>query len=151
MREPDSRGHEPTDFQGGIVLWCLFLLLSMVGIVHAAVYILQGQLRKTHALGPSSPPVLRSVGDASRVAPPALWAGPRHPAYGPQEERALRAEQDAVLTSYAVIDPQRGIVRIPIAQAIKLIVERGPYLREHPPAGEQGTAQPESAKKEKSP
>jgi hypothetical protein len=39
--------------------------------------------------------------------------------------KAIRAEEDLVLNSYAWVDRQKGIVRIPIAQAIDLLAQRG--------------------------
>lgn len=42
-----------------------------------------------------------------------------------RELRKLRAEEDAVLSSYAWVDRANGVVRIPIARAIDLLVERG--------------------------
>jgi hypothetical protein len=37
----------------------------------------------------------------------------------------IRAEEDAVLTTYGWIDEQGGIVRIPVERAMELLVERG--------------------------
>jgi hypothetical protein len=37
----------------------------------------------------------------------------------------LRAEEDAVLTSYAWVDKPGGFVRIPVDRAMELLVERG--------------------------
>ncbi len=39
--------------------------------------------------------------------------------------KTFRAEEDQVLNSYAWVDRPKGVVRIPIAQAIDLIVQRG--------------------------
>jgi|SRR5436190_22671193 len=44
----------------------------------------------------------------------------------PREDlRALRAHEDEILTTYGWIDKNGGIVRIPIEQAMKTLVERG--------------------------
>ena len=37
----------------------------------------------------------------------------------------MRAEEDAILTSYAWVDKKSGIVRVPIDRAMELLVERG--------------------------
>lgn len=39
--------------------------------------------------------------------------------------QALRAEEDKLLNGYAWIDPPKGLVRIPISQAIELLARRG--------------------------
>src|SRR5579863_1892928 len=37
----------------------------------------------------------------------------------------LRADEDAILSSYGWIDPNKGIVRIPIDQAIDIVAQKG--------------------------
>lgn len=46
----------------------------------------------------------------------------RHPA---QDMREWRAAEDKVLNQYAWIDPDKGVVRIPIDRAMDLIAQRG--------------------------
>ena len=38
---------------------------------------------------------------------------------------AFRAQEDAILESYAWVDKERGIVRIPVAEAMRIVAERG--------------------------
>jgi hypothetical protein len=45
-----------------------------------------------------------------------------HPA---QDMRDMRADQDRILHQYGWIDPDKGIVRIPVDRAMDLIVQRG--------------------------
>jgi hypothetical protein len=45
--------------------------------------------------------------------------------------KAFRADEDKVLNSYAWVDQPKGIVRIPIDQAIDLLAKRGlPSIRQ---------------------
>ncbi|HUI06439.1 MAG TPA: hypothetical protein VL486_05485 [Verrucomicrobiae bacterium] len=53
------------------------------------------------------------------VTAPKLLANPA------KEMRKLRVHEDALLTTYGWVDPDRGVVRIPIAHAIDLVAERG--------------------------
>ena len=46
--------------------------------------------------------------------------------------KKVRAEEDAALHSYAWIDAQSGLVRIPIDRAIELLAERGLPARPQP-------------------
>jgi hypothetical protein len=61
-----------------------------------------------------------AAGQENRLPPePRLQTNPR------QDLRDLRAAEDGVLTSYGWVDKSRGIARMPIAEAMKLTVERG--------------------------
>jgi hypothetical protein len=46
--------------------------------------------------------------------------------------KAIRAEEDQVLNNYAWIDQPKGVVRIPIAQAIDILSKRGLTSRPQP-------------------
>jgi hypothetical protein len=47
--------------------------------------------------------------------------------------KAIRVAEDQVLNSYAWMDPEKGVVRIPIDHAIDLLAKRG--LPSRPQAG----------------
>ena len=57
-----------------------------------------------------------------------------------QELKAMRAEEDAWLNSYAWVDREKGIVRIPIQRAIDILAQRGlarrPQGNERPGSGD---------------
>ena len=56
----------------------------------------------------------------NRVPPgPRLQTNPR------DDMRELRARDEEILTSYGWVDKNAGIVRIPIDEAMKLVVQRG--------------------------
>jgi len=57
--------------------------------------------------------------------PGPLVTAPKLLAHPAEEMRKLRAHEDAVLTTYSWVDPDRGIVRIPIERAIDLVAARG--------------------------
>jgi len=59
---------------------------------------------------------------ASRqVIPPAPRIDP-HPA---EELRSIRAREDHILNTYAVIDQKQGTVRVPIDRAIDMLAQKG--------------------------
>lgn len=63
-------------------------------------------------------------------AEPRLQTSPR------QDLRDLRAAEDATLASYGWVDRNAGVVRIPIAEAMRLTLQRGlPSRPEAAPAG----------------
>jgi hypothetical protein len=55
----------------------------------------------------------------------------RHPA---QDMRNLRRDEDVLLHQYAWLDPDKGVVRIPVDRAMDLIAQRGLPLPP-PPTG----------------
>jgi hypothetical protein len=56
---------------------------------------------------------------------PQLPPEPRLQAVPRLDLRSLREGEDQVLNSYAWVDPNRGIARIPIAEAIKIVAAKG--------------------------
>jgi hypothetical protein len=65
-------------------------------------------------------------GPATRVEAPArLPAAPTLETTPVQDLRAIRAQEEQVLSTYGWVDQQKGIVRIPIARAIDLLAQRG--------------------------
>jgi len=58
--------------------------------------------------------------EADRQAP-----APRLQSHPTLDLEALRAEEDEVLGSYAWVDRDHGVVRLPIERAMQLIAERG--------------------------
>lgn len=68
-----------------------------------------------------SPPVSALISAQAPTEPPA----PRLQGNPQLDMRQLRQAEDAVLNYYGWVDPDRGIVRIPIERAIDLIAWRG--------------------------
>jgi hypothetical protein len=56
---------------------------------------------------------------------PKLPPEPRLQAEPKIELKDLRADEDAILSSYGWIDPDKGIIRIPIDQAIDIVAQKG--------------------------
>lgn len=74
-------------------------------------------VRENHASPAVAPPILT---EKQQLPPePRLQAQPR------LDLKALREGEDAVLTSYAWVDPNRGIARIPIQEAMKIVAAKG--------------------------
>jgi hypothetical protein len=78
---------------------------------------------------------LLSSREAAAQAPPAYVlatepgalepSGPRLQVRPELEIGAFRAQEDAILESYAWVDKEQEIVRIPVAEAMRLVAERG--------------------------
>jgi hypothetical protein len=63
----------------------------------------------------------RYPADARRSPPPE----PRLEADPAADFRRYRAEEDAALNDYAWVDRSRGVIRLPIARAMTLLLRRG--------------------------
>jgi hypothetical protein len=65
-------------------------------------------------------PAASMMNERQKLPPePRLQAEPRI------ELKDLKADEDAILRSYGWIDPSKGIVRIPIDQAIDIVAQKG--------------------------
>jgi hypothetical protein len=56
--------------------------------------------------------------------------------------KAVRAAEEQVLNSYGWVDQQKGVVRIPIARAMELVVKKGLPARAETPPGAEGVSVP---------
>lgn len=70
-------------------------------------------------------------------------------AVGPEELSQLRAQQEELLHSYKILDPQKGVVAIPIDRAMGLVVREGgkvPWPSVQPPVSTPAASAPPAAK-----
>jgi hypothetical protein len=110
--------HEESDvdIRGILVSGAVFIVAAVV--IHVAIWILfrYFDAREAQRVVPMYP----LAAQESRVPPgPRLQTNPR------EDMRELRARDDEILTSYGWVDKNAGIARIPIEEAMKLVVERG--------------------------
>jgi hypothetical protein len=116
MAEPR---HETSDVDiRGILAFGLALIVSAI-VIHLLVLALFDYFDRREARRvPAEYPL--AAGQGTRVPPePRLQTNPR------EDLRRFRANEDELLTSYGWIDKNAGVVRIPIDDAMKLVLERG--------------------------
>ncbi len=109
-------GHESSDLAPRtIALFGLGLAVVVVAslILTAWLFDIFAARRATEDV-PASP--------LARVEPP---AGPLLQVDAPSDLARLRAEEEATLSTYGWVDRGKGIVRIPIQQAMRRLVEQG--------------------------
>src|SRR5215831_1692976 len=102
----------------GVLLFGLWLLVGSIAAM-AAMFglfrLLERRQERTDKLLPPQVAVsLQRTPPEPRLEPDPLAL-----------RRELRAEEDARLTSYGWVDRSSGVVRIPIARAMELLLERG--------------------------
>jgi hypothetical protein len=116
---PAGAGYEVSDaspraiVRAAIVLGAVVVLVA-VGLVF---YIQLLRARETRKDAPLSP-VARQEPDR-RPPQPRLQERPF------EDVRALRGDQQDAATTYGWVDESKGVVRIPVEQAMRLIAERG--------------------------
>jgi hypothetical protein len=117
-------GYETTDISVTGIAWlgAGFLVLAIVGVgvLWVAFNFLASLLAPT---APTSP--LATI--------PQVPPGPNLQVSPPTDMQRLLAREQSLLTQYAWVNQQQGVVRIPIDQAMKLILQRG--LPTRPNAG----------------
>ena len=116
MAEPG--GYEQRDVSVRLVLLTVVSGLAFIVLAGAALYGLEalyGQL----ALPTAQPPPSALPRRHPEPPPPRLQSAPA------ADLAVYRAREQAILESYAWVDRDAGIARIPIARAIELLAERG--------------------------
>jgi hypothetical protein len=110
--------HEKRDVSAGAVARFGLILAVVTVLTAVLLYPVFGWLRTREGRqDPPAPPM-------GRQAPGRLPPEPRLQVAPPQELEAARREADQVLQSYGWVDEDKGIVRIPIEDAMRLLVER---------------------------
>jgi len=124
---PEGSGHEHTDANVWIIAkFGLWLAVSAI-VISGGMGLLFGLFVKQSE--ETSPEFPLAVGQERR-----LPAAPRLQQFPVNEHYEFRQQEDAVLQKYGWVDRETGVVRMPIADAMKLAVERGLPVRAQPPA-----------------
>jgi hypothetical protein len=110
-------GYETTDVNLRAVLRLAIGIVIGAVVVHVALWFLLRMLEvRAERRDPTLAPL--TVRQA-QPPPPRLQSAPSH------DYRAFRAAEDQTLATYGWVDREEGLVRVPIEQAIELLVERG--------------------------
>jgi len=116
--------HETTDVNiRGILVFGVGLIVSAV-LIYFVVWVLfkYFESREARRVAPEYP--LAATQEVRLPPEPRLQTNPRG------DLQDLRAQEDQILNSYAWIDKNTGVVRIPIDEAMKLVVQRGLPVRQ---------------------
>jgi len=115
--EPAHREKSDVDIRG-IVVFVITLIVAGV-VIHGAVWVMYRYFER-QASQPAAVEFPLATSALRRLPPePRLQIDPR------DDLSNMRQAEEQVLNSYSWVDRNGGIVRIPIDQAMKLIVERG--------------------------
>jgi hypothetical protein len=127
--EPEalSRKHESRNPPIGRILLVAGSVILMMAVCQAIVWLVMRQLAQERALDPTAEArglvTAPSLEMLNRFPSPHLQINPH------DDLMALRAREDAELTTYGWVNRSNGIVRIPIQRAMDLLLERGLPVR----------------------
>ncbi|HKC11100.1 MAG TPA: hypothetical protein VKI41_03465 [Vicinamibacteria bacterium] len=144
MTEHPGPGHPEVDFERtdvdatALLKFAFWLVVATVAVV-LLLWRLYFVFVAREAARQPAPPVMRA--DPAAMAP----AGPSLQPLPAQDLARFRAEEELALGTYGWVDKEKGIVRIPIERAMRLLAERGlpapaatPPSAAAPPAGDRG-------------
>ena len=107
-------GHEPTD----VNVWAVGkFAIGLVVVCVMSIVLLWGLLKYFQSE--------QATSVAITVEPTKLFPQPQLQKTPILDLRAIRAEEDKLLNSYAWVDQKQGVVRIPVALAIDVLAKRG--------------------------
>jgi hypothetical protein len=123
MTEQNEHGpgsYEKTDALFGPTLRAgLYILGTMFLVAAAVVPLYRLFFREEAASQRQATTVLRE--EARRQTP----QGPRLVSSEPKALAEFRAQEDALLDTYGWVEKDKGIVRIPVEEAMRIVAERG--------------------------
>jgi len=116
---PAGAGHEESDITIRPILWAaagLAVIVALIFVLMRWTYV--ADLAHDAAQSPPANPLANTYG---RQVPPE----PRLQTQPVRDLNDLRAAEETVLNSYGWVDRKAGVVRIPIARAMELLIKRG--------------------------
>jgi len=112
-----NRGHETRDLNVRVVTWFAVILVGATVLIFFAVIGLSRLFAHWHP----SPDVASRI----ELRPQMLAPSPQLQVLPSADLERFRAQEEAKLNSYGWVDQPAGVVRLPIARAMELIVQRG--------------------------
>ena len=116
--------HEESDVNVRAILGFGFALIVVAVIIHVCLWWLLGMYqRQTERTQLQVYPL--AAGQQEQLPP-----APRLQEHPQQDMRELREKQEAILKGYEWVNRDAGVARIPIEEAMRIVVERGLPTRE---------------------
>ena len=119
-----ATAHEESDVNVSAVLRYGMGLVAIAVVVHVCLWLLLGVFERQNERRQTQVYPM-AAGDQNRLPP-----APRFQENPQQELQELRAKQRALLEGYGWVSKEAGIARIPIEDAMKIVVQQGLPTRE---------------------
>jgi hypothetical protein len=113
-------GYERTDAKAGATFRAGLYILGVMFVTALALVPMYRLLARVETA--AQPPAMEVV--KSEMSEP-VASFPKLVESEPRALAAFRAQEDALLTSYGWVEKDKGIARIPIDDAIRIVAERG--------------------------
>jgi hypothetical protein len=131
---PPGPGHETQD----VNVWAVGkFAIGLVAVCIISLSLLLGLMKFFQSREETS--------RATTIEPTKLFPEPQLQKTPIQDLKSLRVEEDKLLNGYAWLDPQKGLVRMPIDQAIDVLAKRGLPVRTAVPVANGSTVPTESS------
>jgi hypothetical protein len=114
-------GHEISDLNPKSIAFFAGALAAIIALAFVTVYVMSYLFLKTAIRSQTTPSPLSYTSEPAPESSLEVKPG--------RDLKTMRAEEDKILKSYAWIDKEKNIVRIPIDRAIDILVERGLPVR----------------------
>jgi hypothetical protein len=114
----ESVAYERKDVNAWAILWVGVVMIVAAVVIHTVVWWLFDAFDRREAQKGKPPATLVRT---QRPAPPE----PRLQTNAPEDLNEFRATEQDELESYGWVDQQKGVVHIPVEQAMSLLAERG--------------------------
>lgn len=130
-KKPGEHAHEPHEHDSQVAFerkdvnvfqisaFGIGLLLACIVVVFAMWAMFDFFFHREDAKNADNPNALMMKERSSQPPEPRLQAEPR------VELKDMKADEDAILSSYGWLDPNKGTVRIPIDLAIDMVAKKG--------------------------
>jgi hypothetical protein len=116
---PDESAYERTDAHVWIIVKFMFWLAVSAAIIHVGLWLLFGAFVENRR-ATEEPEFPMAVGQQQRLpAEPRLQQFPLNDAYN------FRRQEQSAVNGYSWVDRNAGTVQIPLAEAMRMVVERG--------------------------
>jgi hypothetical protein len=113
-QSPNGAGHEQSEVSVRLIVVSLAFLAVTTAIVFVLVIGIFRYFYDTNG-----------TAEATRLAQPVIPPEPRIEVAPYEQLQQLRAKEDHILNSYAWVDKENGVVRVPIDRAIDLLAAKG--------------------------
>ena len=134
---PETR-HEESDVNVRALLWSVVIFIVFAGLTHLVLY-LQFHAYARYVRGETSQPLTMmarpsAVPSTPRLQPLQTDALPPNATTPVKDMEEMRAAEEQAMNKAGWVDQQKGVVRLPIDVAKKLVVQRGlPVVKEGTP------------------
>jgi hypothetical protein len=119
--QPPTPGYERSDMNPTLILAAAAGFLAVLAVVLIAITVFEAVATGVPASISRPSDLLQGLQAAPAPTPPA----PRLEAESGQSLEPYRAAEERKLSTYAWVDRQNGVVRIPIDRAVDLLAQRG--------------------------